>query len=96
VRWRRRQGHEGSAAEGAIVPWCSNHGMMRWTHQLLRRVHPWPQGDGASPGIVEGGPCKGVASPAVVVGTVTVVDFSYHTLALTLAFAAIVGGGDRG
>jgi hypothetical protein len=70
--------------------------MMWWTHQLLRRVHPWPQGDGASPGIVEGGPCKGVASPAVVVGTITVVDFSYHTLALTLAFAAIVGGGDRG
>jgi hypothetical protein len=38
---------------------------------------------------------KGVASPVVVVGTATVVDFSHHTLALTLAFAAIVGGGDR-
>jgi hypothetical protein len=61
------------------------------------RVHPWPHRDGASPGIVEGGPCRGVAAPAVVIGVVGDIVLSFPLLlALTLAFATIVGGGAAG
>jgi hypothetical protein len=62
---------------------------------LLRRTHPWPHQDDAGLGIVEGGPRQGasVVVAAVVAGVVVLV-FSLP-LALSLAFAAIVGVGDR-
>jgi hypothetical protein len=59
-------------------------------------MHPWPHRDGASPGIVEGGPRGGACSivTAVVAGAV-VLAFPLP-LAVTLAFVIVVGvGGSR-
>jgi hypothetical protein len=67
-------------------------------HRLLRRAHPWPHRDGADSGIIEGGPRRGVAGPAVVAGAARAVVLAFSLplpLALTLAFAAVVGGGGR-
>jgi hypothetical protein len=64
---------------------------------LLRRTHPWPHRDGAGPGIVEGGPCRG--APTIVAAIVTraagatVLAFP---LPLPLAFTAVVGVGQKG
>jgi hypothetical protein len=56
---------------------------------LLWRMHPWPHRDGAGPGIVEERPGSG--APAIVAAVVArAVDFAFP-LALTLAFAAVVG-----
>jgi hypothetical protein len=68
--------------------------VLQWTRQLLLwRTHPWPYRDGASPGIILGGPHWG--APTVVAGAI-VLDFPFP-LALTLAFAAVVGvGGNWG
>jgi hypothetical protein len=66
--------------------------MLRWTCWLLRRAHPLPHRDGAGPGIVEGGPCRGVVGLAVAV-RVVVLTFS---LTLTLAFVAVIRVGEGG
>jgi hypothetical protein len=62
----------------------------------LRRTHPWPHQDGVGQGIVEGGPRWGApAVVAVVVAGATgaiVLTFPF-SLALTHAFAAVVGVG---
>jgi hypothetical protein len=67
---------------------------------LLRRTHPWPHRDGASPGIIEGGPRWGTPAvvAAVVVRATRAIVLAFHLpLALTLAFVVIVGvGGRRG
>jgi hypothetical protein len=89
VCWRHHQGHEGRVVGGAIVRWCSKQDVLRWTHRLLKRAHPWPHQDGVGLGIVEGGPRQGVDARVVVVRAVVL------TLPLPLAFAAIVGGGSR-
>jgi hypothetical protein len=80
-----------------IVSWCSEQGVLRWMRRLLlRRTHPWPHQDGASPGIVEGGPHRG--APTVVAGVTGVVVLAFTLpLDLTRAFVAVVGvGGRRG
>jgi hypothetical protein len=64
---------------------------LRWTCQLLRRAHPWLHRDGAGPGIVEGGPCRGVAAPGIVAGAIILV----FPLPFPLTLAAVVGGGGR-
>jgi hypothetical protein len=68
---------------------------MWWTcWLLLQRTHPWPHQDGAGPRIVEGGPRRGAA--VVVAGAVRAVVLAFFLpLALTLAFATIIGGGSR-
>jgi hypothetical protein len=81
-----------------VVCWCSEQGVLWWTRWLLLwRTHPWPHQDGADLEIVEGGPCRG--APAIVTAVIAgdvVLDFPL-TLALTLAFAAVVAvGGKRG
>jgi hypothetical protein len=65
-------------------------------HRLLRRAHLWPHQDGGSPGIIEVGPCRGVATPVVVIGTAGAVVLNFLLLlAFTLTFATVVGGGGR-
>jgi hypothetical protein len=65
-----------------------------WTRRLLlRRTHHWPHRDGASLGIVEGGPHRG--APAIVTTVVAravgaVVLAFPLPCALTLVFATIV------
>jgi hypothetical protein len=82
---------------GAVVHWCSKHGMLWWMRRLLTRAHPWPHRDGVGLGIVQGGPCWGVATPTVIVGATTVVALAFPlALALTLVFVIVVGGGGRG
>jgi hypothetical protein len=81
-----------------VVCWCSEQGVLWWTRRLLlRRMHPWPHQDGVSLGIVEGGPCRGAPTiVTVVIAGAVFLDFPL-TLALTLAFAAVVAvGGKRG
>jgi hypothetical protein len=71
---------------------------LRWTCQLLRRAHPWLHRDGAGPGIVEGGPCRGVVAPIIVAGAIKVIVLVFLLplpLSLTLPFATVVGGGGR-
>jgi hypothetical protein len=70
-----------------------------WMCQLLLwSMHPWPYRDGASLGIVEGGPRQG--GPTVVAKAV-VLTFPLPLplplpLALPLAFATVVGVGVGG
>jgi hypothetical protein len=63
-------------------------------------MHLWPHGHGASLGIVEGGSRRGTLAivAAVVTGAGGVIVLAFPLLlALTLAFAAIVGvWGSRG
>jgi hypothetical protein len=65
-----------------------------WTHRLLlRRTYHWTHRDGASPGIVEGGPHRGASAivTAVVARAVGAVVLAFSLpCALTLAFATIV------
>jgi hypothetical protein len=69
---------------------------MWWTcWLLLQRTYPWPHRDGASPGIVEGGPHRGAT--VVVVGAVRAIVLTFFLpLALTLAFAPLLGVGAGG
>jgi hypothetical protein len=62
---------------------------------LLRRTHPWAHRDGAGSGIVEEVPRQG--APAIVAAVVAgAVDLAFSLpLALTLAFATVVGVGGR-
>jgi hypothetical protein len=65
--------------------------------RLLTRAHPWSHRDGVGLGIVQGGPCWGVATPTVIVGAATVVALAFPlALALTLVFVIVVGGEGRG
>jgi hypothetical protein len=62
-------------------------------------MHTWPHRDGAGPGIVKGGSSRGASAivAAVVVGAAGAVVLAFPlSLALTLAFAAIVGLGQEG
>jgi hypothetical protein len=73
--------------------------MLCWTRRLLlQRTHPWLHQGGASPGIVEGGPYRGAPAivTTIVAGTTgaVVLDFPLPP-ALTLAFLAVVGVGDK-
>jgi hypothetical protein len=64
----------------------------------LRRTHPWPHRDGAGLGIIDGGPRWGAPAAVVIVVARTVraiVPVFPLLLALTLAFATVVGGGGR-
>jgi hypothetical protein len=84
-----------------VVSWCSEQGVLRWMRWLLlRRTHPWPHRDGASPGIVEGGPHRGAPTIVadVVAGVTGAVVLAFILpLDLTRAFVAVVGvGGRRG
>jgi hypothetical protein len=72
-----------------------------WTHRLLLRwTYPWPHRDGASLGTVEVGPHRGAPTIVAPVGAEAAgagVPAFPLPLALTLAFAAVVGvGGSRG
>jgi hypothetical protein len=70
--------------------------MLRWTCRLLlRRTHPWPHQDGAGPGIVEGGLSRGASAVVAEAAGAIVLTFPL-ALALTLAFAAVVGVGQEG
>jgi hypothetical protein len=73
--------------------------VLRWTCQLLlQRLHSWPHRDGAGSGIVEEGPRRGAPAiiAAVVAGAVGDIVLAFPLpLALILAFAAVVGSGDR-
>jgi hypothetical protein len=69
--------------------------VLRWTCWLLLwRTHPWPQQDDLSLGIVGGSHRGAPAIVATVVAGVIVLAFPLP-LALTVAFATIVGGGVR-
>jgi hypothetical protein len=59
-------------------------------------MHPWPNQDGISSGIVEGRPHRG--APTVVAGVARAVVLAFlFPFALILAFATVVGvGGKRG
>jgi hypothetical protein len=75
--------------------------MSWWVCWLLRRrTHPWPHRDGASPRIVEGGPCQGTPTiiAVVVAGAAKAIALAFPLpLDLTLASVVVVGvGGRRG
>jgi hypothetical protein len=63
-------------------------------------MHPWPHRDGAGPGIIERGPRRDAPAviAVVVAGAAGAIVLAFTLpLALTLAFAAVVGvGGRRG
>jgi hypothetical protein len=83
-----------------VVSWCSEQGVLRWMRWLLlRRTHPWPHRDGASLGIVEGGPHRGAPTVVadVVAGVTGAVVLAFTLpLDLTRAFVAVVGVGAGG
>jgi hypothetical protein len=74
--------------------------MLRWMRWLLlRRTYPWPHRDGAGPEIIEGRSHRGapaIVTVVVAAATRAVVLAFTLPLALTLAFAAMLGLGAGG